>query len=108
MKHIAALFCALLTLPAFAEVPAKAQTCIACHGEGGAKPILPVYPVLAGQYANYLEHALLEYKEGKRKNPIMAGLAAPLSKQDIRELSRYFAAEKSPLYTPSVHGEARH
>jgi cytochrome c553 len=86
---------------------AKAQTCVACHGPNGAKPIAPDYPVLAGQYANYLEHALHEYKSGKRKNPIMAGQVAALSDADIKALAAYFAAQKTELYTPSVHGAER-
>lgn len=82
----------------------KAATCIACHGPNGAKPIAPDYPVLAGQYANYLEHSLKEYKDGTRKNAIMAGQAAALSKEDIKALAAYFSSQVSPLYTPSVHG----
>lgn len=85
--------------------PEKAATCAACHGEHGAKPIAPNYPVLAGQYMNYLERALHEYKSGERKNPIMAAQAASLSEDDIKTLASYFAEQDSPLYTPMV-GEA--
>jgi cytochrome c553 len=83
----------------------KAQVCAACHGPNGAKPITPDYPVLAGQYANYLEHALKEYKAGLRKSPIMAGQVAVLTDTDIKALAVYFAGQQSPLYTPSVHGK---
>lgn len=82
--------------------PESAATCVACHGAGGAKPILPEYPVLAGQYASYLEHALQEYRSGKRKNAIMAAQAANLSDADIRALARYFESQPGPLYTPRV------
>lgn len=82
--------------------PEKAAVCTACHGEHGAKPIAPNYPVLAGQYANYLERALHEYKSGDRKNPIMAAQAASLSEDDIKALAQYFADAQSPLYTPMV------
>jgi cytochrome c553 len=75
----------------------KAETCKACHGEGGAKPVLPEYPILAGQYADYLAAALNQYKSGKRKNALMTGFSAALSPQDIRDLAAYFASEKSPL-----------
>lgn len=85
-----------------ANAPESAASCVACHGERGAAPILPSYPVLAGQYADYLEHSLLAYRDGSRKNAIMAGLAGGLSDADIRALSRYFAAQDGPLYTPSV------
>lgn len=110
MKHsIAFIFSVLLlsAAPAGAVLaqtaaPEKAAVCTSCHGERGAKPIAPTYPVLAGQYANYLEHALHEYKDGKRKNPIMAAQAASLSDDDIKALAAYFSMQESPLYTPSI------
>jgi cytochrome c553 len=111
MKRISiialALAAAAVNTAAVAEgdVVKKAETCFACHGLNGAKPIAPNYPVLAGQYANYLEHALTEYKEGKRKNAVMGGQAAALSKEDIHALARFFADQPDALYTPSVHGE---
>lgn len=77
----------------------KAQeVCAACHGEGGAKPTTPDYPVLAGQHADYLRHALRGYQTGKRKNAIMAGMAAPLSKKDIADLAAYYASQKTLEY----------
>ncbi|HZP14171.1 MAG TPA: c-type cytochrome [Nevskiaceae bacterium] len=85
----------------------KAKPCYACHGPNGSKPVLPNAPILAGQYANYIEHALHEYKAGLRKNPQMAPMAGPLSDADIEELARYFASQQSPLYTPSVGGGAQ-
>ena len=81
---------------------AQAQTCTACHGPNGAKPITPDYPVLAGQHRNYLVHALKEYKSGQRKNPIMAGQIAALSEEDIKTLAAYFSSQQSPLYTPRI------
>jgi len=75
----------------------KAITCAACHGEGGGKPILPEYPVIAGQQEDYLVAVLNQYKTGKRQNAIMKGLAAALSPQDIRDLAAYFSAQKSDL-----------
>ena len=107
MKHFAMIaLLGLASTAAFAEdaaQPEKAATCFACHGQGGHSTN-EMYPVLAGQYANYLEHALTEYKEGKRKSAIMGGQAAGLSKEEIRALAHYFAAQDSTLYTPSVHG----
>ncbi len=99
---------ALAATAASAEVavPEKAAACAACHGEAGAKPIVPTYPVLAGQYANYLEHSLHEYQDGRRKNAVMAAQAATLTKQEIKALSLYFAAQQGPLYTPTVAGGA--
>lgn len=84
------------------DAPDVAATCVACHGERGAAPILPSYPVIAGQYEDYLVHSLQTYRNGSRKNVLMAGIAGALSDEDIRVLSRYFAQQPSPLYTPKV------
>lgn len=71
----------------------KSATCVACHGEGGAKPIMAIYPILAGQHADYLAKALQDYKTGARKDPVMAGMAAPLTEQDMQDLAAYFASQ---------------
>jgi cytochrome c553 len=91
-----------LPLSAFAagnavEGAKKAETCKACHGEGGAKPIQPDYPVLAGQHSDYLVAALNQYKSGKRKNASMNGFAAALKPQDIQDLAAYFSSQPSDL-----------
>lgn len=106
---------ASLALGLFAGLPAQAAEhgaeaaapavdkllplCQSCHGEHGAKPILPEYPVLAGQYANYLEHSLKDYRSGARKNAVMKAQAANLTDADIHALAQYFAHQESPLYT---------
>lgn len=77
----------------------KADTCKSCHGEAGAKPIQPDYPVLAGQHYDYLVAALNQYKSGKRKNASMNGFAAALKPDDIRDLAAYFSSQKSDLHT---------
>jgi cytochrome c553 len=75
-----------------------AQVCAACHGPDGNKPSAPDQPVLAGQYEDYLVKALSDYKSGKRANPIMKGLAAPLSKKDVEDLAAWFSSQKSSLH----------
>jgi cytochrome c553 len=78
------------------EKLAQAQ-CAACHGKDFASPVDPSYPKLAGQYSDYLEHALRAYQTGARKNAIMAGLAKPLSRDDIRNLAAYLGGLPGPL-----------
>lgn len=68
------------------------QICSACHGKDGNTPIDPSYPKLAGQHPDYLRRALLDYKEGQRKNPIMAPQAAQLSRADIDNVAAYYAS----------------
>lgn len=78
------------------RAPEAAQTCVACHGVDGVG-VTPEYPTLSGQYADYLERALTDYKKGGRKNAIMAGFAAQLSAADIKALAAYYSAQRPAL-----------
>jgi len=73
------------------------QVCVACHAADG-NSVAPANPKLAGQFAEYLEKQLREFKtEGGRKaarqNAVMSGMVAPLSKADMRALAAYYAAQ---------------
>ena len=68
------------------------EVCAACHGIDGAQPTTPDYPKLAGQYPDYLAKALRDYKSGARKNAIMGGMTAALSKDDIDSVAAYYAS----------------
>ncbi len=71
---------------------AKSAVCAACHGADG-NSASPMYPKLAGQGAIYLEKQLHDFKSGARVNPIMQGMAAPLSDEDIEDLAAYFSSQ---------------
>lgn len=72
---------------------AKAQVCAACHGADGNSAV-PTFPILAGQTARYIYLELRDFKEGRRADPQMSPMAAPLSRQDMFDLAAYFAAQK--------------
>ena len=71
----------------------KSQVCQSCHGRNGDEALQPSYPILAGQHADYLVHALKAYRSGDRQNAVMAGFAANLSDQDIEDLAAWFASQ---------------
>ncbi|QKM63644.1 cytochrome C [Polynucleobacter antarcticus] len=77
---------------------AEKGNCAACHGVGLNAPIMPVYPKLAGQYADYTYYALLAYKVGNsnaqfgRNNAIMSSQVQPYSDADMRDLAAYIAS----------------
>ena len=93
--------------PAKAD-PAKAKpiaeaVCVGCHGADGNSPAAP-NPNLAGQHAAYIAKQLANFKPvgdkpALRDNPIMAGMAAGLSDEDIKNLAAYFSQQK---LTPAV------
>jgi cytochrome c553 len=70
-----------------------ASTCVACHGQNGIS-VSPNWPTLAGQYEDYLRHALNQYRDGTRKNAVMAQMAAPLTDEDVKLLASYYAGLK--------------
>ena len=74
-----------------------AALCASCHGADGITTIDPSYPKLAGQYPDFLARALSDYKSGARKNAIMAGMSAALTKEDIANLAAYYASLPSSL-----------
>lgn len=67
--------------------------CAACHGQDGNSPV-PDFPSLAGQYKEYLFQALLDYQNGNRQDPIMAGQVAEMSRQDMRDLAAFYASQE--------------
>lgn len=99
MKKLLTLFALLCLLPSLAAAQdaaagkAKAAVCGACHGADGNSTI-PQNPILAGQTARYLYLQLRDFKEGKRKDPVMSPMAANLTKQDMFDLAAYFSTQK--------------
>ncbi|HEV7606758.1 MAG TPA: c-type cytochrome [Steroidobacteraceae bacterium] len=82
-------------VPATAR-PKATEVCLACHGTNGVG-ITADYPTLAGQHRDYLERALHDYKLGGRKNAIMVGMAATLTREDIEQLAAYYASQEPAL-----------
>ncbi len=84
------------------------QACVDCHGAGGAKPIDVTYPVLAGQYQDYLFHSIQQYRDGGREHALMTNQikgaveAGRLDNQGIADLAAYFAKQQGPL--GDLHG----
>lgn len=68
------------------------KVCAACHGFDG-NSFLPVNPSLAGQHEEYLLKQLTEFKSGIRSNPVMAGMVANLSADDMRNLAAYYSSQ---------------
>ena len=70
-----------------------AEVCAACHGPDGNSTTAD-FPRIAGQHPDYLAKALRDYKSGARKDPVMSGFAAPLTPQDIQNLTAYFSSQQ--------------
>ncbi len=78
--------------------PAAVAVCAACHGVTGIS-VVPNYPILAGQWPDYLKREIGEYKDGGRKNAIMSGMAATINDADVEALAEYFSKMQPALST---------
>jgi cytochrome c553 len=70
----------------------KAAVCGACHGVNG-NSVNPEWPSLAGQSPSYIAEQLHLFKDKVRVNLVMDPIVAPLTVEDINDLSVYFAAQ---------------
>ncbi len=80
--------------PDLAKGQAAAAVCVACHTADGSRGS-SANPILAGQHPEYLVKQLQEFKSGKRKNAIMAGFAATLSDDDMRNVAAFYASKQA-------------
>ena len=71
-----------------------AAVCAACHGADGNSS-LPANPKLAQQHPDYIVKQLQEFKSGKRANPIMMGMVAALSDEDMKNIAAWLSTQKA-------------
>lgn len=80
----------------------KASTvCVACHGLDGMSAV-PANPNIAGMPEQYIAKQLELFKEGKRQNPIMQGMAASLTPDEMKGLGIYYFSQR-----PKANATAR-
>lgn len=73
-----------------------AKACLSCHGEGGNKPLMPNYPKLAGQNADYLVQQMKDIKSGARNNgqsAVMKAIVAPVTDDEFLKIAKYLEAQ---------------
>lgn len=78
--------------------------CNSCHGANYSTPIDGTYPKIAGQHADYLLVALKAYKTANnpnvgRGNAIMAGMAAPFTPAQLKQIAQYLSTLPTDLHT---------
>ena len=80
--------------PDLAKGQAASAVCQACHTADGSRGAA-ANPILAGQFPEYLAKQLHDFKSGKRQNAIMQGMAAPLSEEDIVNITAFYASKQA-------------
>jgi cytochrome c len=75
----------------------KQKTCWSCHGKDANTPILPAYPKLAGQNADYLFEQMKDIKSGARNNgqtAAMKGVMGLVNEIEMRAIADWLATLK--------------
>ena len=69
---------------------AVTNNCQRCHGIDGQGGGSGAFPKLAGQQPAYLEASLEAYARGRRHSGMMEPIAAGLSREEMREIARFY------------------
>ena len=74
----------------------KAKICNTCHGEDGNQPIMPLYPKIAGQNAEYLVQQMKDIRDGKRTNGLsaaMKGVVSTVTDEELQAIATWLASK---------------
>ncbi len=98
MKSIVIVTCALATFSGTALANGaqlfKDKACWSCHGKDGKTPLMPGYPRIAGQDAQYVEKQIRDIKSGARANGNCAAMKLMLnlvSSDEIKDLAEFIS-----------------
>jgi len=72
----------------------KTKTCFSCHGQDAKTPILPTYPKIAGQNAEYAVQQMKDIKSGARANGMsaaMKGVMHLVNDEEIKAIADWLA-----------------
>jgi cytochrome c len=74
----------------------KSKNCISCHGADAKTPIMPIYPKLAGQNAEYLLNQMKDIKSGARNNGQTAAMKAIIglvSEEEMKAIAQWLSTQ---------------
>lgn len=74
----------------------KSKTCFSCHGQDAKTPIMPTYPKLAGQNADYAYNQMMDIKSGARNNgqtAAMKGIMAMVSAEEAKAIAAWLSSQ---------------
>ena len=75
----------------------QSKTCWSCHGKDAKTPILPVYPRLAGQNADYALQQMKDIKSGARANgqsAAMKGVMGLVNEDEMKQIADWLSTLK--------------
>ncbi|MES9945013.1 MAG: cytochrome C [gamma proteobacterium symbiont of Ctena orbiculata] len=75
----------------------KTKTCWSCHGKDAKTPIMPIYPKLAGQNADYAFNQMKDIKSGARSNgqtAAMKGVMGLVNEEEMRAIADWLSTQE--------------
>lgn len=73
------------------------KTCFSCHGKDAKTPIMPVYPKLAGQNADYAYNQMKDIASGARNNGqtmAMKGVMHLVNDEEMKAIAAWLSTLK--------------
>jgi cytochrome c553 len=84
------------------SIAQRTVACVACHGKEGRATSEGYFPRIAGKPAGYLYNQLINFREGRRRYPMMTYMVEHLSDEYLLEMSQYFSNLHPPYPAPQV------
>lgn len=78
----------------------RLKACTSCHGAQGKATSDGYYPRIAGKPEGYLLHQLKNFRDGKRRYPLMNALLSNMSDDYLKEIAVFFADQHPPYALP--------
>lgn len=73
------------------------KACVVCHGKDAKTPILPIYPKIAGQNADYAYNQMKDIASGARSNgqtAAMKGIMNRVSDDELQAIANWLETLK--------------
>ena len=86
---------------------ANSATCAACHMQDGIS-VVPLFPNLAGQHAEYMYWRMREIQQEARADSPMTALLANLDDTQLRNFSAWYASLPPAQHAEPARGAASH
>jgi cytochrome c553 len=86
--------------------PNGVAACAGCHGAQGEGNAAAGFPRIAGQPQAYLAGQMEAFANGSRNNPVMSPIAKAMDKQQMQDVSAYYALADAPAAAATTAGNA--
>lgn len=104
------LVLAVLAAPPAAAAPlsipdtmaARMAACVPCHGREGRATSQGFFPRIAGKPSGYLFNQLVNFRDGRRSNTVMAAMVEQMNDDYLRQIADYFSALDLPYPPPAA------